>query len=78
MSEYSTHADIEGERGPVVVSYELDGYKPLIYGIFTEDDDEDLTLVISEDEFDRIYLEVSQHVIENMIESAEMYADMER
>jgi len=24
MSEYSTHADIDGERGAVVVSYELE------------------------------------------------------
>lgn len=78
MSEYSTYADIDGERGPVVVSYELDGYEPLIFGVFSEADDEDLTLVISEAEFDRIHAEVSQHVIERMTEAAEMATDMER
>ena len=78
MSEHSTYADIDGERLAVVVSYELDGYKPLIYGVFTESDDEDLTLVISEAEFDRIHAEVSQHVIEDMTERAEMYAEGER
>lgn len=78
MSELGTYADVEGERLSVVVSYELDGYKPLIYGVFTEANDEDLTLVISEAEFDRIHAEVSQHVIERMTEAAEMAADMER
>lgn len=70
MSELGTFADVEGERLSVVVSYELDGYKPLIYGVFTEADDEDLTLVISEAEFDRIHAEVSQHVIEQLMDAA--------
>jgi predicted transcriptional regulator len=71
MSEYSTHAFVDGERLEVVVAYETDGFQPMIYGIFAKADDEDLTLLISEDQFDRIREEVSQHIIECMTESAE-------
>ena len=76
--EYETYADIDGERGPVVVAYEVDRYKPLIYGIFHPETDEDLTAEITEPEFDRIYMEVSQHIIESMTEAAEMTAQGER
>ena len=76
--ELDTYADIEGERIEVVVAYEVDGYAPLIYGIFAESDDDDLTLLVDEDEWDRLHNEVSQHIIECMTERAEMACDMER
>ena len=76
--ELGTVADVEGERVEVIVAYECDGYKPLIYGIFAESGDSDLTLLVSDSEYDRLYEEVSQHVIERMNEAAEMAADMER
>jgi hypothetical protein len=78
MSEYSTTATVDGELIEVVAEYDVDGYEPLVYGIFAKADEEDLTMVISEAEFDRLYLEVSQHVIEDMTERAEMYAEGER
>jgi hypothetical protein len=78
VSEFSTHAFIDGERLEVVASYETDGFQPMIYGIFAKADDEDLTLLISEDQFDRIHEEVSQHIIERMTEAAEMMAEGDR
>jgi hypothetical protein len=66
MSEYSTTATVDGELIEVVAEYDVDGYEPLVYGIFAKVDEEDLTLVISEAEFDRIYEEVSQDIIEQM------------
>jgi hypothetical protein len=76
--ELGTVADVEGERVDVIVAYETDGYQPLIYGIFAESDDSDLTLLVSESEYDRLYEEVSQHVIERMNEAAEMAAKGDR
>lgn len=77
--ELGTIADIEGERVPVIVSYEVDGIKPLIYGVFTADDkDEDVTLLLVDAVYDRIYEEVSQHVVDRYVAAAEYLSDMER
>ena len=69
-NEYETYADIEGDRIPCSVSYEVEsnGYKPLVYGIFALDDyDTDITARVPEDEFDRIYGELCQVVAENIL-----------
>ena len=74
--EHQTYAIIDGKRVEVVATYDVDGYKPLIYGLF--DGETDLTNSITNADYDRIYTEISESVIENMIEAAEMFADMER
>jgi hypothetical protein len=76
--ELGTVADIEGERVEVIVAYETDGYQPLIYGIFAKSNDKDLTLLVCDSEYARLYAEVSQHVIERMNEAAEMAAQGDR
>ena len=77
--EHETQAEINGNMIDITASYELDGYKPLIYGLFeTADGSNDLTNFISEADYDRIYEEISLAVIENMTDAAEAAADMER
>ena len=67
MKELGFYVDIEGERLACTAVYETErnGYKPLIYGIFDEND-KDITLRVPENEFDRIYDELCQHVAENL------------
>lgn len=65
--EYETHAEIKGERRVVVASYELDGYKPIIYGIFDEDDNDVTELV----DYDRIYTDLCADIIGTAADAAD-------
>ena len=78
--EYETHCDIDGERGQVVVTYFLESgeYQPLIYGIFEIDSDQDITVAVPENEFDRIYEEVCQDSLDRLTASAEAYFEGDR
>lgn len=73
-SEYETKAWIKGKLVPVTASFDLDGYKPLIYGIF-DTNDIDVTEEIHPDEFDRIYTEIMISVQEDAIEMAQSFMD---
>lgn len=72
--EYESKAWVKGKLVPVVASYELSGYKPLIYGIF-DDYDNDVTEEIHPDEFDRIYIEIMTKTQEDAIGIAESFMD---
>lgn len=75
--EFETIAEIDGEKKSVTVSYELDGYKPL--GLWAEDEyGNDVTLVISEAEYDRLYEIACGKAAEDMACAAEAYFDGER
>ena len=77
-NELETTATLKnGHTMDIVVAYEVDGYKPLVYGLF-DTDERDLTNEVDEREYDRIYELCSQHIIDEMIGAAEMAADMER
>ena len=67
--EYECYVDVEGERIPCSVSFDVEenGYKPLVYGIFDLDDDSDLTQRVDEEEFDRVYAELCQFVAERIL-----------
>lgn len=75
--EFKTLAEIDGEKKSVTVSYELDGYKPL--GLWAEDEDwNDVTLEISEAEYDRLYEIACEKAAEDMACAAEAYFEWER
>lgn len=77
--EYETMAWVDGKLVDVVATYEMDGGRALVYGVFTLDgDDIDVTEKIHPDEFDRIYWAICTSDAESRIEAAEMAADMER
>ena len=64
-NEYETLVTLNGSLALVSVSYEMDGYKPLIYGIFLMDEfDTDVTVDIEESEFDRVYTLIERHEAE--------------
>ncbi len=73
-SEYETKAWVNGKLVPVTATFELDGYKPLIYGIF-DPLENDITELIHPDEFDRIYLEIMTKTQEDAIGIAESFMD---
>ena len=64
MNKEKEHAGyvVVGEiRHPVTCLYEIDGYKPI--GLYVVDDDGvDITFVVPEAEYDRLYGEVCQLV----------------
>ena len=77
--EYESKVWIDGKLLDVVAPYEVDYLEPLVYGVFTLDDmDTDVTEKIHPDEFDRIYREISEKVLSDMTDAAEMACDMER
>lgn len=75
--EFETYADIDGERGPVVVSYDLDGYKPIGLWVSTLDD-VDITIQIPESEYDRLYELACKKAAENLACAAENHFEGER
>ena len=75
--EYQTKAWVDGKLVDVVASYEMDGIKPLVYGVFDESDT-DVTEKIHPDEFDRIYWAIHTDVIGTMTDAAEYAAELER
>lgn len=64
----------DGSVKEVCFSYEIDGYQPLVYGVFDSETDDDLTDQVSEAEFDKVYVKLC----ENIAERASDYFDMER
>lgn len=78
-NEYSTKAWLDGKLVDVVATYEVDGFEPLIYGVFAlGNEDMDVTDSIHPDEFDRIYTAICENVVSTMTDAAEYAADMER
>jgi hypothetical protein len=77
-NELETTATLNnGRTMDIVVAYEADGYKPLVYGIF-DADERDLTNEVSDIEYDRIYGLCSQHLLDSMTEAAEACCEGER
>lgn len=78
MNELETVAWLkQGERHvqvPVVVCYELDGYKPI--GLWVSDElGIDITPLISQDEYDLLYSKAMADAIEYMADAADMMED---
>lgn len=83
MSEFETVAWVQGKYGntqiPVIVSYEHDNGRPLIYGVFEKADPEnDLTTQISDAEHDLIYSKVMTHLAAETAEAEEMIMEGDR
>lgn len=79
MSELETEAWVNTQHGtiklPVIVSYELDGYKPI--GLWISDEDgSDITCDVPQDEYDRIYEQATRQAIEYMTDAADMMEAM--
>jgi hypothetical protein len=72
--EYETKAWVNDKLIPVVATFEMDGYKPLIYGIFDAEIN-DVTEELHPDEFDRIYTEIMTSAQEDAIAVAESLMD---
>ena len=74
--EYQTLAWVDGNLVPVVATYEVDGLRPLIYGVFALDNEDiDVTEKIHPDEFDRIYSEISADVVGTLTDAADYMED---
>lgn len=59
---------------PVIVCYELDGYKPL--GLWVQDKHgNDITTDIEQDEYDLLYSKAMANAVEYMCEAADMMED---
>jgi hypothetical protein len=78
--EYETHCDIDGERGQVVVTYFLERgeYEPEIFGIFNAENDQDITVAVPQNEYERISEEVLQDSLDRLTASAEAYFEGDR
>ena len=70
--EYETWATIGGNRVEVIAAYELDGIKPIIYGIFDADDPEKyLTDVVSSVDMTRIHSDLAADIAGTMTDAAD-------
>jgi len=76
-NELDTYVDIDGERIPVTVSYECETgeYKPLLAGFFMHDGT-DITVSIPENEFDRVYAELCDEVVQRYVAAADFLNDI--
>jgi hypothetical protein len=72
--EFETKAWVDGKLVNVIASYEMDGIKPLVYGVFDADDN-DVTEKIHVDEFDRIYWAIHTDVVGTMNDAADYAAE---
>jgi hypothetical protein len=64
--EFEDYADIEGERGLVTVTFDVDGYKPL--GLWVSNEyDVDVTELLSVNEYDRLYAKACELVADEIM-----------
>lgn len=66
----------DGTIKPVTVCYEVDdnGYKPLLYGMFDENDN-DVTNEVTDQSCDMVYEAACQHIFDTMSDAADMMED---
>lgn len=82
MNELETVAWLKGAEGyhvqvPVVVCFELDGFRPL--GLWVEDErGSDITTELEQSEYDLLVEKAERHAVEYMCEAAEMNCEGER
>ena len=73
--EYVTEVQLkDGSVKEVCFSYELDGYQPLVYGVFDTETDDDLTDSVTDESFDSVYGKICEEVACRATD----YFDMER
>lgn len=71
--DYFTYVQLkDGSVKRVSFSFDLDGYKPLVYGVFDAETDDDLTDQVSESEFDKVYGKICESVAERASDSFDM------
>lgn len=75
--EFETHVTIDGKRVEVTVVSVMDGFTPLIYGMFNSED-KDVTEEVSDAEYARIADEVAADVMGTMIDATDYLRDQEK
>ena len=71
---YSSVQLKDGSYREVCLSFDVDGYKPIVYGVFDAETDEDLTDLVKTESYDEVYALICLAVSERATD----YFDMER